>query len=67
MWGGGISESVYARGSPRGCLSSPPSLCLAKFVLVVNERAKCDSVTQSLIISSTAKQNTRWDDQGARR
>lgn len=51
--GGETNASVYARGSPRGCLSSV-SLS-GEFCW---ERAsKCNDVTQSLIIFSAAKQN----------
>lgn len=66
---GGRNQRVCLckRVTERLPLLSSVSLSGDIFLLVVNERAKCDGVTQSLIISSTAKQNTRWDDQGARR
>lgn len=60
--GGG---SVYARGSPRGCLSSVSASLSGKLCW---ERAnKRDDVTQSLVISSAAKQNMRGGNQGGRK
>ena len=62
--GGGICMPVYARGSQRGCLS-PVSVSLSgKFCC--EWTTKCNNVTQSLIISSTGKQNMRCGNQGAR-